>query len=88
MKAHIQKISGHLGELGALAAKTDAAEKKILKRAVARLSEVNDAIEKKSGSAEFAKSEAQDEYLDLVAERGKLTTIIAKSRAILEKSAS
>lgn len=85
MKAHIDKTRAHLGELASLTSKTEAAERRILERAQSRLAEVNAAIERASHGVEGAPDEAQQRYLDLVAERGQLNIVIAKSQSALQQ---
>ncbi|MNP08943.1 hypothetical protein D3C76_1010300 [compost metagenome] len=83
MKEHMDKARGQLGELGALAGKTEAAERKILAQAEKRLAEVQAAIERAGAGVEGAPEAAQDRYLALVTERGQLNTVIARARQAL-----
>ncbi len=83
MKAHIEKTRKHLGDLGVLAEKTEKAERAILKQAEKRLAEVSGQIERAQPGAEAADDAGQQRYLDLVAERGQLHTVIAKARQTL-----
>jgi hypothetical protein len=83
MKRHIENTRAHLGELHGLAAKTEAAERRILERAEARLDEVNAALERLRPGVEAAPDKSQDRYLALIEERGQLNTVIAKSRQVL-----
>lgn len=83
MKAHLEKTRAHLGELAGLAAKTEAAERRILERAEKRLVQVQAEIEKAAPGAQHADDAGQQQYLDLVAERGQLHVVIAKARAAL-----
>lgn len=83
MKRHIENTRTHLGELHGLAAKTEAAERRILERATARLDEVNAAIERLHPGVETAPDASQDRYLSLITERGQLGTVIAKARQAL-----
>lgn len=83
MKRHIEKTRAHLGELGKLSAKTEAAERRILERASARLDEVNASLERLRPGVEAAPERSQDRYVKLVEERGQLQTVIAKARAAL-----
>lgn len=84
MKRHMQQTRDKLGELGALHAKTDAAEHRILKAAGQRLDAVVAELSKLEPGAEGADDAHQDRYVELVAERGHLHIVIAKARAILE----
>ena len=83
MKRHISNTRAHLGELHGLAAKTEAAERRILEQANRRLDEVNAAIERARPGVEGAPESAQDRYLGLVQERGQLNVVIAKARKAL-----
>ncbi|MDH6233131.1 hypothetical protein M2281_003742 [Mesorhizobium soli] len=83
MKAHIERIRANLGELGALADKTEKAERAILQRAEARLTQVSSLIERARPGVEAADDGGQQRYLDLVAERGLLQTVIAKAQQAL-----
>ncbi|MDH6232993.1 hypothetical protein M2281_003604 [Mesorhizobium soli] len=83
MKAHIERIRANLGDLGALADKTEKAERAILQRAEARLAEVSSLIECARPGVEAADDAGQQRYLDLVAERGLLQTVIAKAKQAL-----
>lgn len=83
MKAHIEKTRASLGELGALADKTEKAERAILKQAEKRLADVSTLIERARPGVEAADDAGQQRYLDLVAERGQLHTVIAKARQTL-----
>ena len=83
MKAHMEKACQGLGDLGVLAEKTEKAERAILKRAEARLVEVSGLIERGQPGVEAADDAVQKRYLDLVAERGQLHTVIAKARQVL-----
>lgn len=83
MKANIERARTQLGELGALAQKTEAAERKILAAAEKRLGVVQAEIEKARPGVEAAEGTAQDRYLELVAERGKLQMVIARAKKAL-----
>lgn len=83
MKAHIDKTRAHLGELGAMAEKTEMAERRILEAAEKRLDQVEADIVKARPGVEAAGDDEQQRYLDLVAERGQLHTVIAKARKAL-----
>lgn len=83
MSAHIEKARDQIGELAGLANKTEASEKRILEAAEKRLVEVQAAIEEARPGVEAASDDKQDQYLDLINERGQLNTVIAKSKAAL-----
>lgn len=83
MKAHMDKARGQLGELASLADKTERAERRILEAAEARLDTVQQEIETVRGDAQRGDEKAEDRYLDLVRERGKLQTVIARARSNL-----
>lgn len=83
MKAHIKKVHDQLGDLAGMSAKTEAAERKILDAAEKRLATVQAAIERAAAGVEAATDDAQQRYLDLIAERGQLHTVIAKAKQAL-----
>lgn len=83
MKRHMERARKGLGELGALAAKTEAAERRILEQAERRHAEVVAQIERARPGIEAATDAAQQRYTDLVAERGRVEIVIAKARAAL-----
>lgn len=77
MKQHIENTRRQLGELGAMSAKTEAAERRILADAEKMLADV-------SAKIEAARSKDTDEYMRMVEERGRLQQIIAQARNVLE----
>jgi len=83
VKRHLSNTRARLGQLQALASKTEADERAILKKAEARLVEVNAGIERHRPGVESAPEASQDRYLSLVEERGQLHKVIAKSRTHL-----
>lgn len=83
MKAQMDKVRNHLGDLGALAGKTELAEKQILAQAQKRLTEVETAIQRARPGVEAAPETAQDRYLDLLKERGQLNIVISKAQHAL-----
>lgn len=83
MKRHISNSRARLGQLHALASKTESDERAILKKAEARLVEVSAGIERHRPGVESAPEASQDRYLSLVEERGQLHKIIAKAKANL-----
>lgn len=83
MKAHIEKTRAQLGDLGALAKQTEAAERRILSSATKRLKEVQASIDRMQAGADSAPEKEQQRYLDLIEERGKLHTVIAKAKEAL-----
>lgn len=83
MKRHISDTRAHLGELDGLAKKTEASERGILQRATARLEQVEAMIERQRPGVEAAPDSAQDRYVTLVEERGRLQIVIAKSKEAL-----
>lgn len=72
-----------LGTLAGLAAKTEAAERKILASAEKRLAVVQAQIDRARPGVEAAPDAAQDRYLELVRERGQLHQVIARARQTL-----
>lgn len=83
MRRHIENARRDLGELHGLAARTEAAEHRILEQAVRRHGEVVAAIERARPGVEGAPDAAQQRYLDLVSERGQLEVVIARAREAL-----
>lgn len=83
MKRHISDTRAHLGELDGLAKKTEASERGILSRAQARLEQVVAMIERQRPGVEAAPDSAQDRYVSLVEERGRLEIVISKARQAL-----
>lgn len=79
MREHIENTRRQLGELGAMAAQTEAMERKILERAEARLAEVEGKID----AARAAAASKPSEYMDLVEERGRLQHVIAQAQQVL-----
>ena len=83
MKAHMETTRARLGELGALAARTEAAERRILELAEQRLEDVQAAIARARPGIEIAPTAAQDRYLSLISERAQLSAVIARAKAAL-----
>lgn len=82
MKAHIENTRRQLGELGAMAQKTEEAERDILARAEKREGEVSSRIEELRPKVHTDEA-AATEYTELVDELGKLHTVIAKANQAL-----
>jgi hypothetical protein len=83
MKRHIENTRASLTDLHSLSATTEAAERRILGQARARLDDVNAMLERQRPGVEGAPDAAQDRYLSLVQERGQLHIVIAKAKAAL-----
>lgn len=73
----MSRSRGQLGELAVMQHRVNESEKLILKRAEARLDEVNARIQKIRSSA----LDLPREYMDLIQERGTLNIIITQARA-------
>ena len=69
-----------LGELAVMQRRIDESEKMILRRAEARLNEVNTRIQEIWSSS----LERPREYMDLMQERGMLNMVIAQARASIQ----
>ena len=83
MDNHISDTQKKLGELGAMARQTEAAERKILDAATNRLSAIQERLPA-ARTAALAGGDAQkNAYSELIAERGQLNQVIAQSRAHL-----
>ncbi len=83
MMEHIEKTRSHLGELHGLAAKTEAAERRILAAAESRLSDVDRMLDRLRPGLESSPENSQSRYLSLVEERGRLQLVISKARSVL-----
>lgn len=83
MKRHMENARAGLGRLGALAAKTEDAERKILDAAQKRRADVVAGIKQLQPGIEGASDEDQDRYTELVSERGQLDVVIAKAQKTL-----
>lgn len=79
MKQQIDNTRRQLGELSALSAKTDAAERKILDAAQKRREWVVGQIAELRPRA-LLESEAGEQYQSLVEERAKLDIVIAQAQ--------
>ena len=86
MKEQIETTRRQLGELGAMAAKTEQAERDILARAEKRIGEVMSRIEVLRPQVNTDEA-AAIEYADLVSERGSLERVIANAREALGAAA-
>lgn len=82
METHIKNTRRHLGELGAMSAQNEAAERKILERAEAMLTDVQKKIEAGRPKA-VTDGDGGQTYQDLILERGRLQQVIAKAKQVL-----
>ena len=85
MKQHVDNTRRQLGELAAMAQQTEASEREILKRAEARLEQVEADIAAARKDA-ITDQEAAQRYQDLILERGHLHQVIAQAREVLPSS--
>ena len=83
MKQHIDTTRRHLGELSALSAKTETAERQILKRAEEMLADVEGKIKDARPKALVPGASEADQYQELIMERGRLQQVIAQAKAVL-----
>lgn len=83
MKEHIKNTRRQLGELGAMAQQTEAAERKILERAESMLGEVQKKIDAARPRALVPGAQEAGQYQDLIMERGRLQQVIAQAKAVL-----
>lgn len=83
MNTHIENTRRQLGELAALDAKVERAERQILERAESLLSEVQSRLPELRRGALAGGDEAERAYQDAILERGRLNQVIAHSRAVL-----
>lgn len=72
-----------LGELASMSEQTQRAERQILERAQAMLSECDADIKRLSGPAQAGDEEAAKQYQTKVTDRGRLETVIAQARNAL-----
>lgn len=79
MKQHIENVRRQIGELSSLAAKTDAAERKILEAAEKRLDWVQSRLADLRSKA-LVDAAAGKEYQELALERGRLNLVIAQAQ--------
>lgn len=86
MNEQIENARRQLGELGAMAAKTEAAERDILARAEKRLEEVESGLDVLRRQS-LGSDEAGQSYTDAVEERGRLHQVIAQARQTLATAA-
>ena len=77
------EIRSRLGDLAALSAKTEAAERRILEHAEKRLGVIAGRLEEIRPRALLDDALA-DEYQRLILERGKLNLVVAQARRVLE----
>lgn len=83
---NIETTRRQLGELGAMAAQTEAMERKILKRAQHHLTQIEGAIDNARAEAMAGDDAAKQRYTDMVEERGRLQRVIAQARAVLGRA--
>lgn len=76
------KIHASLGDLAALSAKTEAAERRILAQAERRLGVIAGRLDEIRPRALLDEAMA-DEYQRLILERGKLNLVAAQARRVL-----
>lgn len=77
------QIHSALGDLSALASKTDAAERRILEQAEKQLGEIATRIDEIRPRV-LLDDALSDEYQRLILERGKLNLVVAQARRVLE----
>jgi hypothetical protein len=83
LKKHIDNTREKLGDLGAIAHKTEAAERKILESALTRREAVEAQIKRARAGIAAAPKSTEDRYLDLVSERGQLDVVISRAKKAL-----
>ena len=76
------EIRSRLGDLSALAAKTQATERRILEQAERRLDQIAGRLEEIKPRVLLDES-LSDEYQRLILERGKLGLVVAQARRVL-----
>lgn len=83
MSEHLDTTRRHLGELGAMARKTEDAERRILAAAQEQLATLQAGLEQARARAVTGDDAAKDRYTDMVTERGRLEQVIARAHAAL-----
>lgn len=83
MSQHIEDTRRQLGELAAMAAQTDAMERKILECAQEQLGKIEGDLDRARVAAMTGDDSAKSQYTDMVAERGRLQQVIAQARQLL-----
>lgn len=83
MQHHIENTRRRLGELAAMARQTEDAERKIMARAQELLSTLEKNIGDVRDKAKAGDSDAQNEYMDMIHERGRLHRVIATAQRAL-----
>lgn len=78
-------IRRHLTELSAMAAKTEAAERRILAQAQRHLSEVEARIKKLRSPAMVPGAAEAEEYQQAIMDRGRLNQVIAQAEKLLSE---
>jgi hypothetical protein len=73
-----------LGELAAMQAQTDAAERRILEIAEHKLDELEKSLASARTDAMTGGDQAKAHYADLIHERGRLNIVIANARKVLQ----
>ncbi len=79
----IDAVRGHLGELAALSAKTEAAERRILGVALKRLDAIDEEVPPARRAALAGGSAERERYVQMILERGQIQQVIARARAVL-----
>lgn len=87
MKPPVEDTRRQLGELGAMQAQVERAERQILERAEKRLGEVEKQLPELRSGALAHLEDAMQQYEALILERGKLHQVIASARAVLGSAA-
>lgn len=80
---HIENTRRHLGELGVMAAQSDAMERKILARAQDLLAGIESKIDAARAQAMAGGDEEKARYTEMVEERGRLQQVIAQAQEVL-----
>lgn len=83
MQIHIDNTRRKLGELGAMSQQTEAMERKILARAEQLLAEIEKGLGDARVAAMAGGDKERDDYQNMIAERGRLQIVIARSNSVL-----
>ena len=80
---HLTNTRKSLMDLALMSAKTDEAERRILRSAQSRLADVEKQLQRARQGVEAAPDDEQDRYTDLVHEAGQLRLVIARAEGVI-----
>lgn len=83
MQTHIDSARQRLGELGAMQHQVTEMERRIVSLAESRLGDIDKELSAARAAAVGGDREAEEKYLKMIHERGRLHQVIASGRAVL-----